>query len=42
MELQAVQDRGRKIAVGVLEQWHEKQFVGRKRGCMDRDFGSFG
>ena len=26
MELQAVQD---KIAVGVLEQWHEKQLVGR-------------
>ena len=21
---------------------HEEEFVGRKRGCMDRDFGSFG
>ena len=23
--------RWKRIAVGVLEQWHEKQFVGRKR-----------
>lgn len=33
MELQGVEDIGslrwKRIAVGVLEQWHEKQFVGR-------------